>query len=484
MPALELLVDAVPGELRVAVLRDGALTDFLIDRSGQCSMVGGIYLGRVLRVAGTLDAAFVDIGDSRPALLNLADARPWPQVGGEPKVGRDRIGDYVREGDALIVQVIADPLPGKGARLSARPRIAGRLVALEPGRTGPPLAEGGAADGVAMSAGLVPEGRVEGIVVLGAAADSSAEELAADLARVHQRRARIEAARAAARAPACLEGPADAVQVAIATLLAEAPHRIVAEGPDALGVVRQACASLAPQWHDRIEHTAPGTGLFDSAGVSEALADAYRPMVPLADGGDIRLAVTPALIAVDVNSGASEKGQREQATFALNCNAAATVARLLRLRNEAGAVVVDFVPLRSRAKGRALVESVRASFTCDPVPVRIAGFGPLGFIELTRARRRAPLSAWLWRDSEGLVPGVPSDAAAAFEAARRLAGGADQLRAGAILLQAAPGVVAALERGVAASALAWARQRAGRAVRLAARPDAPDGWFDVGADGG
>ncbi len=495
MPTLDLLIDAVPGELRVAVMRDGALSDFLIDRNGQGSLVGGIYLGRVVRVVDTLDAAFVDIGDGRLALLNLAEARPWPPAGGERAGTRDRIGDYAREGDAVTVQVIADPLSGKGARLSARPRIAGRLVLLEPGRGGPPVADRGVSDGacdrlLAVAAGLVVGDRDEGIVMRAAADGAATDEITADLARTRQRLAHVEDARANARAPACLEGAPDAVHAALATLLAEAPHRIVAEGPDALAVVRKACAALAPQWLGRIEQAVPNAGmfdgaaLFDGAGVSEALADAYRPVVPLADGGDIRLAVTHALIAVDVNSGAPDKGQREQATFALNCRAADTVARLLRLRNEAGAVVVDFVPLRSRAKGRALVESVRASFASDPVPVRIAGFGPLGFIELTRARRRAPLSAWLWRSSEGFASGVPSDAAAAFEAARRLASGADHVRAGAVLLRASPGVAVALERGVAAPAFAWARQRAGRAIRVAARPDAPDGWFDVGADGG
>ena len=472
----EILIDAQPGETRIALVENGRLAEVEVARRQALSAVGDIYLGRVEGVLPALDAAFVDIGLGRPGFLALPEARPHGAAGGD-----DGIGDYVGEGDKVLVQVQRDPFQDKGAKLTTHITLPGAVLVMTPGRPGIGVSR--------RIAGEEARGRVrariedlagDGFIARTAAAEAGMEAIGRDLAALRDAWAEIVTKRASAKAPARLHGELDPVLRRLRD--AGVPERIVIDDQGTLARVRAYAERLRPDLADRLHHHSGRAPLFEAEGIDEQIDAALDPFVALPGGGAIIIEETRALTAIDVDTGAGGSGGgREDAALRTNVEASVEIARQVRLRNLAGLLVVDFVSMRRRPHEGRVLEALRHALAPDPCSPHVIGFTRLGLVEMTRRRRRPSLARVLC----GRDPGVPLKSAltVAFDVLRAV-GREARARPGAALgVTAAADVIEALE-GAAGDALAAAELRLGRPLGLTPDPACPRQGFHVAPGNG
>lgn len=410
MSRLELLVDRDGPLTRAAVLADGRLTDLHIDHADRPSLLGAIILGRVERIATGLNGAFIDLGGGLSGLLPAADVRrpvlddDSPQSRSHPRPGSKpaAIGVLLRAGQPVVVQVKADAAGAKGPSLTMDVTLPGRFLVHAP--LGRDIA-------VSKRLGTGPERaalarRIEelvtgaGWIVRAGAAQVSDDLLAAESEALHlQWRAIRDDARAGS-APRLLHPGPDAPTRALIEQGAAAPDSIivddpapaggilVGEGPQ-LSALRGWCDRHAPDLLPRLTAHRASQRLFDLRDLDTAIAELLDVRVPLPLGGSLVIERTEALTVVDVNAG--ERGNPVD----VNLDAAAEIARQLRLRNVGGIVVVDFVNMRGRGDAERVLAALSHAVESDPVQTQVYGMSKLGLVELTRARRGTPLAALL-----------------------------------------------------------------------------------------
>ncbi|CAO3361505.1 ribonuclease E/G [Azospirillum palustre] len=409
MSRLELLVDRDGPLTRAAVLTDGRLTDLHIDHAGRPSLLGAIILGRVERIATGLNGAFVDLGNGLSGLLPAADVRRAILDDDSPQSRPHRpgakpapIGALLRTGQPVLVQVKADAAGAKGPSLTMDITLPGRFLVHAP--LGRDIA-------VSKRLGSGPERatlarRIEqlatgaGWIVRAGAAQISDDLLAAESEALHlQWRAIRDDARAGS-APRLLHSGPDAPTRALIEQGAAAPDAILVDDPPPAGGIRIGdgpllsglrdwCGNHAPDLLPRLGGHTDAQRLFDLRDLDAAIAELLDIRVPLPLGGSLVIERTEALTVVDVNAG--ERGN----PLDVNLDAAAEIARQLRLRNVGGIVVVDFVNMRSRGDAERVLAALSQAVESDPVQTQVYGMSKLGLVELTRARRGTPLAALL-----------------------------------------------------------------------------------------
>jgi ribonuclease G len=462
-----LLIAASPGELRGAVADGEELADFLLMRTVGRSTVGDVYLGRVVRLQPALRAALVDIGEGRPAFLSADDAASRHGLAG------------LTEGVAVVVQVKRDARADKAAAVTLRPRLPGRLLEWTPARPGV------VADAVerrmrdratSLAAGLLRPG--EGVRLLAHAADASAEALGAEIASMRARWARIEERRAQAVPPACLEA-VPPLEAMLKALVDGSMDEILVDDPAALAETRAWLSREQPSLAERASlHRGPAA-ILDAAGLGEAVAGLLELRVALPGRGALTIEPTAAATFIDVDSGSleSERLSGEDALLATNLAAAAAVARQIRLRGLAGALVVDFIALRQRDHRDRLLDAFRAALEAEVPAAQLLGWTRLGNIELTRPRRRAPLHEIVFeRTAYG---GYAKTAlTVALEALAAVARGVAASPGRAPALRVHPTVAAALE-SEAAAAVQGLEIRMGRKLGIVSEPGRARETFDI-----
>ncbi|SMF92034.1 ribonuclease G [Azospirillum oryzae] len=409
MSRLELLVDRDGPLTRAAVLADGRLTDLHIDHAGRPSLLGAVILGRVERIATGLNGAFVDLGHGLSGLLPAADVRrpvldddsPQPRPN-RPGAKPAPIGALLRTGQPVMVQVKADAAGAKGPSLTMDITLPGRFLVHAPlGRdiavskrlgTGPERA--------ALARRIEQLATGAGWIVRAGAAQVSDELLAAESEALHlQWRAIRDDARAGS-APRLLHPGPDAPTRALIEQGAAAPAAILVDDPAPAGQIKMGdgpllsglrdwCDRHAPDLLPRLSAHTDAQRLFDLRDLDSAIAELLDVRVPLQLGGSLVIERTEALTVVDVNAG--ERGN----PLDVNLDAAAEIARQLRLRNVGGIVVVDFVNMRSRGDAERVLAALSQAVESDPVQTQVYGMSKLGLVELTRARRGTPLAALL-----------------------------------------------------------------------------------------
>ena len=479
-----ILVDVSPGETRVAFMDAGRLAELMVARDDHRDLIGNIYLGRVEKTLSGIQAAFVDIGLDRSGFLGVADARPAGEA--PTQKTRDRITDHVSEGDAVVVQVLKDPVPGKGARLTMRPTLAGRTLVLTPGDPGVRVSRriDAGADNNRLAetiTELAEEG--EGYILRTVAAGVGRDAFVRDIEYLRDRWERVVGARAQATPPARLHEEADPVIRALRDSAGLGVARVVFEDAAKLEDARAFCRGLAPELVERLELHSEDVPLFRAHSVEEQIDEALAATVGLSSGGTIILDETAALCAIDVNTGGhSAAGGFEETALGTNLEAADEIARQIRLRNLAGLMVVDFVPMRRYENGAAVLERLRDAVADDPCPTRVAGFTRLGLVELTRERRRMSLGRLFTRSCpacEGLGR-IASPQALAYDALRRVLAEARAAPGAALTVRAHPGIVDEL-RGPGANARDRTEDRIGGRLELVADPEIAPDRFEVAA---
>jgi ribonuclease G len=412
----EVLINAGAAEIRVAIVEDGRLQELFLERliglddsalrrrgggrSGH-SLVGNIILGRVQRVLPGMQAAFVDIGLDRAGFLGAREARCLAGLPGFEDERAPKIGDCVREGEEVIVQVVKDPIGEKGARLSANVTIPGRLLVLVPNQAGIVLSrriedEAERARLIALGEAMIAEtGSLVaggGYIVRSAAIGAALADLREDAERLAEAWRPVMAKRQQARAPATLYQDLEPVERTMRDEVDAQTARVVIDDREAVDAARAYCRRAMPDAEDRIELFAGPGMLFDSYGLEDEIAQLTNPRVPLPSGGWITIEGTEALTAVDVNSGSfTESTGLEETSLRVNLEAAEEIGRQLCLRGIGGLVVVDFIHLGQPENIDRVLAVLTASLARDRTPTQISGMSEFGLVEITRKRIRDPL---------------------------------------------------------------------------------------------
>jgi Rne/Rng family ribonuclease len=444
-----LLIEHGFGETRLALLEAGRLAEFRLARGEDQARPGSLHLGRVLSVDPQLAAAFVDIGAEKPGLLPLRDAGKAAPA----------------EGDQLLVQVTRAPVEEKGVRLSARPVLAGRGMALRPARSGvafsPALADPEERERIRQALRLdLPA--AAGVSVDRGAVALSPESLRAELRALARQWSDIAARAVGHRAPALLfEGPG-AVERALLDWAAPAMEilcndRAVAASAATFLSARLPDLALTPRFE-------PAPALLEAEGIEEQLDAALRAEASIPGGGFLIIEPGRTLTAIDVNSAGGDRRPRE-----VNLAAAEEIAHQLQLRAIGGLVVIDFIDLRSPNARGPVLDRLAAALSSDPAGCELAGATRLGLVELTRRRTGPSLAELLtepcgWEGS-GRVRRIEPVCAGLL---RKIAAEARAAPGRGFAVTCAPEIAAALD-GPMAAARAELERRLGRAVKL--RPD-------------
>jgi ribonuclease G len=530
----EILINAGAGEIRTAVIEDGRLQELFIDRtlgvgeatarrrgglSGQ-SLIGNIILGRVQRVLPGMQAAFVDIGLDRAGFLGAREARcladipglEWSNAlrassarGGDPVVQirtpaqncpderAPRIGDCVREGDDVVVQVVKDPIGEKGARLSANVTVPGRLLVLVPNQQGVALSrriddEAERTRLVSLCAQMLAEdqGRLAsgaGYIVRSAAIGAELADLREDAERLAAAWTPVAEKRSRARAPALLHQDLDPVERIMRDEVDAATVRVIVDDAEAAAAARAYCRRAMPEAEEKLERfEGPGL-LFDSFGLEDEIERLLHARVPLASGGWITVEATEALTAIDVNSGSfTESTGLEETSLRVNLEAAEEIGRQLRLRGIGGLIVVDFIHVSDAANIERILDALAQSLARDRTPTQISAMSEFGLVEITRKRTRDPLARLMTEScrpcrGRGRMRSVESVAMEILRAAEREA---RNVPGRPVHIRAAPDVISWLDSQGDELHAALARRRVPRVVFEPRSEFAREG-FDVSA---
>ena len=476
-----LLIEVMPGEIRAAAVRDGRIVELFVERRGHESLVGNVYLGRVERVLDGMDAAFVDIGIGKSGFLGLDGARTGDHG---PRDAKDRIGDYVVEGEAVRVQVAKDAVDRKGAQLTRRIAVAGRHLVYTPTQQRIAVSRQIAdADERARLEALVGDAAEagDGFIVRTASEGAEGAELADDAAYLRRLWSEIDARVAAASPPALVHEEPPPLLRLFRDRVGAATEEIIVDSPGGFAAARDYCGRFMPKLKDRLCLHSEPEHVFAAAGVEEEIERALGPRVGLPSGGELVIEATEALTAVDVNSGRFTGGGRlEDTAFRTNLEAAEEAARQLRLRNIGGLILIDFIHMNEEANWDRVLEGLGAALAGDRSNVRLIGRTAAGLVEITRRRQRESLQRMLTEpcapcSGDGRVSTPHSAALAVMRALKREA---RESRLGPIVVTAASDVVDMLE-GEAAPAMSELATILGRRIALQRAPSYGRETFDI-----
>ena len=374
------------------------LVEVQMERADAPSLVGSIRRGRVRRVVPGLKAAFVELGLERPGMLPMREithARSGARGGAT-------IADALHVGEHVLVQVTRDPVRDKGARLTMRPTLPGRRLALLPGQDRVAISQRirDGAEQTRLSAMTQrcreTLGTSHGCIVRSAAEGAAAAAIEAEMRYLLSLWAEVEEARRRLRvgdvAHRDLPLPLRAVRD-----LAQGEVAVTANERSTFAQIKRYMREHAPELTSRLTLHAGATTLFESAGVERAIDAALERRVALPCGGHLVIESTEALTTVDVNSG-TFAAARDGDMVRVSREAAAALPHELRLRNVGGIVVIDFAELPNRRHRREVLDLLRAGLADDPATTRISDMSPLGLVELSRHRRGPSLSEQLERD--------------------------------------------------------------------------------------
>lgn len=389
-----MLVHGQKDMLQIAMLEDRALYEHYMEKSDNAGqLVGSLYKGRVVNVLPGMQAAFVDIGLAKNAFLYIDDLL-HPHAERQPKE-KPQIGDLLRPGQELIVQVMKEPFGGKGARVTTHFSLPGRFLVYMP-----------VADYVGVSKKVDAESersrlraigdqvrlQGEGVIMRTAAEGEAEEALRQDVQFLRELWHEIRHRGEAASAPTLLHRDADLVHRLVRDLLTVEIDEIWIDDGAVYGKTKAMMKRLAPVMLPRLRLFEPqigGASLFQQHHVHDQLTEAFQRRVRLKSGGDLVWDTTEALTVVDVNTGSFVgTSDLEDTVFRTNLEAAEQIARLLRVRDAGGIIIVDFIDMeeeRHREEVRALLERHLRS---DRTKCLVVGWTRLGLLEMTRKKVR------------------------------------------------------------------------------------------------
>ena len=446
----EILVNIGTQETRVALVEGGAAQEIYVQRAARHGLVGNIYKGTVKRVLPGMQAAFVDIGLERTAFLHVADmlnsethAEPLPPV--------ERL---LHEGQEVLVQILKDPLGTKGARLTTLLSIPSRYLVLMPyekhvGVSTKIEDEAERSRLKAVLESLVPDLAPDwGVIARTAAEGADADALRQDLLFLTRLWSAVSQQVTQAKCGQMVHGDLPLSMRILRDLLGTAVERVRIDSAEEARRVQQFAKVFVPQAAAKIEPYCGQAPIFDLYGVEDELNRALERKVELKSGGHLVIDQTEAMTTIDVNTGAFT-GHRnlEETILKTNLEAAAAIARQLRLRNLGGIIILDFIDMRGEEHRAQVLRTLEKEVARDPARTRIYPFSELGLVQMTRKRTRESLGHILCEpcsacDGRGCVKTVET---VCHEIAREVQRAARMYDAKSFLVLAAPNVVARLQ---------------------------------------
>ena len=413
----DILINWSPQETRVAIVEHGAVQELHVERTLERGLVGNVYLGKVARVLPGMQSAFIDIGLERAAFLHVADVWHPPQEGETISAARGAaalipIEKQVFEGQALMVQVIKDPIGTKGARLSTQISIAGRLLVFLPqdDHIGVsqkiPLAQREALRSHLLALAGSQGG---GFILRTNGEDATEAELAEDIRYLRKAWARIKDASVRQPPKTLLHQDLSLMQRVLRDLVSESTQTIRVDSREQFDALKAFGAEFMPAAVEKLQHYKGERPIFDLYAIDEEIAKALARRVDLKSGGYLIVDQTEALTTVDVNTGGFVGARNfDDTIFKTNLEAAQAIARQLRLRNLGGIVIVDFIDMVREDHRESVLGEFRKQLARDRVKTSAGGFSQLGLVEMTRKRTRESLAHMLCEpcpvcDGKGIV---------------------------------------------------------------------------------
>lgn len=377
--------------IQIAVLEDGVLVEHYVAKSQDASLIGNVYLGRVQNVLPSMEAAFVDIGRGRNAVLYSGEV-DWDAAAldSDGKTQARRIELALKPGDRVLVQVTKDPVGHKGARLTSQVSLPGRYLVYVPN---------GSMSGISRKLPDTERARLKkilkevlpenvGVIVRTAAEGATEEQLTLDVQRLTTQWAEISHQVETVQSPALLHSEPDLLIKIVRDVFNEDFHRLVIEGSDARQTIESYVRSVAPDLVDRL-HTYEGTtDSFDEFRVSEQIEKALDRKVWLPSGGSLVIDRTEAMTVVDVNTGkfVGSGGNLEETVTKNNLEAAEEIVRQLRLRDIGGIIVVDFIDMVLESNRDLVLRRLVECLSRDRTKHQVAEVTSLGLVQMTRKK--------------------------------------------------------------------------------------------------
>lgn len=425
----EILINAGPRETRVAILEDERLVELLVDRPDNRRMVGDIYLGRVEAVLPGIQAAFVDIGTEKSAFLHASDLvresaedaedddedtedpedteesgshRGGSKANGAKNGGGGRRGrkqaappiqEALKRGQELMVQVSKEPISTKGSRVTAQISLAGRFLVYIPdsSRVGVSRKISGGAERQRLKeqVGAILPDKSGGVIVRTVSEDVTPEALKRDLDTLMAQWKKVKRKSQFTRAPALLHRESGLTRGLVRDLFSAKVDSLTIDSKPVFNEVNEYLKTVAPDLIPRVKLYENKAPLFDSAGIEAEIRDAFKRRCDLPSGGYIIIEPTEALVSIDVNSGRyTGKKDPEKTVLRTNMEAAAEIARQVRLRDVGGIIVCDFIDMETRASRDKVLQELRTHLGRDRARTKAFAVSDLGLIEMTRQRVR------------------------------------------------------------------------------------------------
>ena len=393
----EILINITPQETRVAMLENGMLHELYIERSRSRGLVSNVYKGRVARVLPGMEAAFIEIGLERAAFLHVSDMAGYSKQNGNDGIQEaPQIGQLLREGQTLLVQVIKDPLGSKGARLTTNITIPSRYLVFMPN-----------SENIGVSSRIEEEEERErlkslllsqeglkkgvGYILRTAAEVATADSIARDINYLNRQWDHINAA-GDVQAGNVVHKDLPLYLRTLRDMVDDDLEKIRVDSRESYCAMMEFAATYVPEVEAKIEHYPGERPIFDLHGVEDEIHKGLDRKVHLKSGGYLIIDQTEAMTTVDVNTGAYVGSRNlEETIFKTNLEAAQAVARQLRLRNLGGIIILDFIDMTEEEHKRQVIRALEKALDKDHARTHVCEVSSLGLVEMTRKRTRESL---------------------------------------------------------------------------------------------
>ncbi len=382
-----MVVRSKDGKIQIGVLEDKILVEHYVAKSSEASLIGNVYLGKIQNVLPSMEAAFVDIGRGRNAVLYSGEV-DWElaETGNQPK----RIELALKSGDTVLVQVTKDPVGQKGARLTSQVSLPGRYLVYVPN---------GSMNGISRKLPDSERARLKkilkevlpedaGVIVRTAAEGATEEQLTLDVERLQKQWEDIQKKVKKSQAPLLLHSEPDLLIKIIRDVFNEDFQKLIISGDDALETINGYLAAVAPDLLERVEKYEGNKDVFDEYRIGEQITKALDRKVYLPSGGSLVIDRTEAMTVVDVNTGkfVGSGGNLEETVTKNNLEAAEEIVRQLRLRDIGGIIVVDFIDMVLESNRDLVLRRLMECLSRDRTKHQVAEVTSLGLVQMTRKK--------------------------------------------------------------------------------------------------
>ncbi len=400
----EILINITPQETRVAMVENGMAQELYIERARSRGITGNLYLGIVVRVLPGMQAAFVDVGLERTAFLHARDL--LPRSDGEPQYQQNDpqtdISSLLSEGQHVLVQVVKDPLGTKGARLSCQISVPARNIVFLP-----ECSYVGISQRIAdkekrqalhdmLKSEIAAVGSDAGYILRTAGENVSAGELSTEIKLLNRIWNKVLDRKKSLKAPALIHQDLPLSLRIVRDLDWSKVERVRIDSRETTESANEFAQDLIPDAVGRIQHYPGERPIFDLYGVEDEIQKALQRKVPLKSGGHLIIDQTEAMTTIDINTGSYVgKHNLEETIFKTNLEAAAALARQLRLRNIGGIIIVDFIDMAVEEHCNQVMRTLQRALERDSSRAQVNEMTSLGLVEITRKRTRQSLEQQL-----------------------------------------------------------------------------------------